>query len=34
MHLKAHDFGRNLFVNATGMLVLCTAALGFVIVSL
>jgi hypothetical protein len=33
MHVTARDFGRNLFVNATGMLVLCSAALGFVIVS-
>lgn len=23
MHVRARDFGRNLFVNATGMLVLC-----------
>lgn len=30
MHIKASDFGRNLFVNATGMLLLCAAALGFV----
>ena len=27
MHLRARDFGRNLFVNATGMLVLCVATL-------
>lgn len=27
MHIRARDFGRNLFVNATGMLVLCTATL-------
>jgi hypothetical protein len=33
MHIRARDFGRNLFVNASGMLALCTAALGFVIVS-
>lgn len=26
-HLHARDFGRNLFVNATGMLVLCTFVL-------
>ena len=25
MHVAARDFGRNLFVNATGMLVLCIA---------
>lgn len=25
MHIRARDFGRNLFVNATGMLVLCLA---------
>ncbi|WP_240665862.1 DoxX family protein [Agromyces sp. LHK192] len=27
MHLRARDFGRNLFVNATGMLVICVAVL-------
>jgi hypothetical protein len=27
MHLRARDFGRNLFVNATGMLVLCVFTL-------
>ena len=27
MHIRARDFGRNLFVNATGMLVLCVATL-------
>ena len=27
MHIRAQDFGRNLFVNATGMLVLCVACL-------
>jgi len=27
MHVRAHDFGRNLFVNATGMLVLCLLTL-------
>jgi hypothetical protein len=27
MHLRAHDFGRNLFLNATGMLVICGATL-------
>lgn len=25
MHVRARDFGRNLFVNATGMLLLCVA---------
>lgn len=30
MHVRARDFGRNLFVNATGMLVLCTATLVYV----
>jgi hypothetical protein len=30
MHLRARDLGRNLFVNAIGMLVLCTATLVFV----
>jgi len=25
MHIRARDFGRNLFVNATGMLLLCVA---------
>lgn len=25
MHIRAHDVGRNLFVNATGMLLLCIA---------
>jgi hypothetical protein len=33
MHVRARDFGRNVFVNATGMLALCIAVLGFVIVS-
>lgn len=27
MHVRARDFGRNLFVNATGMLALCVATL-------
>ena len=27
MHVRARDFGRNLFVNATGMLVICVATL-------
>lgn len=31
MHIRARDFGRNLFVNATGMLIICTALLVFVI---
>jgi hypothetical protein len=26
-HIRARDFGRNLFVNATGMLVICVATL-------
>ncbi len=25
MHIRARDFGRNLFVNASGMLLLCIA---------
>jgi len=25
LHIRAQDFGRNLFVNATGMLVICVA---------
>jgi len=25
MHVRARDFGRNLFVNASGMLVICIA---------
>ena len=29
MHVRARDFGRNLFVNATGMLVLCAATLAW-----
>ncbi|MFD7310418.1 DoxX family protein [Promicromonospora sp. NPDC059942] len=29
MHVRAHDFGRNLFLNATGMLLLCVATLVF-----
>ncbi|MGH3980457.1 MAG: DoxX family protein [Pseudonocardiaceae bacterium] len=33
MHVKASDLGRNLFVNATGMLALCTAALVLVVES-
>lgn len=32
MHIRARDFGRNLFANATGMLLICTAVLGFLIV--
>lgn len=31
MHLRARDFGRNLFVNAIGMLVLCGSVLAFVL---
>lgn len=27
MHIKARDFGRNLFLNASGMLLLCVATL-------
>ena len=27
MHVRARDFGRNLFVNATGMLAICVAVL-------
>jgi hypothetical protein len=27
MHIRARDFGRNLFVNASGMLVLCVGTL-------
>ena len=30
MHVRARDFGRNLFVNATGMLIICIALLVFV----
>lgn len=33
MHVRARDFGRNLFANATGMLVLCTATLVYVVAS-
>lgn len=29
MHIRARDFGRNLFVNATGMLLICVATLVF-----
>jgi hypothetical protein len=28
-HVRAHDIGRNLFLNATGMLLICTATLLF-----
>lgn len=31
MHLRARDFGRNLFVNATAMLVFCFANLVYVL---
>jgi hypothetical protein len=27
MHMRARDLGKNLFVNASGMLVICTAVL-------
>ncbi|WP_412515438.1 DoxX family protein [Actinomadura madurae] len=30
-HIRARDFGRNLFVNATGMLVLCILVLAVVL---
>lgn len=33
MHIRAADLGRNLFVNATGMLVLCVAEVVFVVQS-
>lgn len=29
MHLRAKDLGRNLFLNATGMLIICIAVTGF-----
>lgn len=29
MHIRARDFGRNLFLNATGMLLICVAVLVF-----
>ena len=29
MHIRARDFGRNLFLNATGMLLICAATLVF-----
>lgn len=32
-HIRAADFGRNLFVNATGMLAACSATLAFLIVA-
>ena len=31
MHIRARDFGRNMFLNAGGMLATCVAALTFVI---
>lgn len=31
MHIRAHDFGRNLFLNATGMLILTLAELAFLL---
>lgn len=30
-HVRARDFGRNLFMNATGMLLMCAAVFGFVL---
>ncbi|GAA0517098.1 hypothetical protein GCM10011581_21190 [Saccharopolyspora subtropica] len=30
-HVRARDFGRNLFLNCTGMLVLCGAAFAFAV---
>jgi len=27
MHIRARDFGRNLFLNAAGMLLICAATL-------
>ncbi|OIV37928.1 hypothetical protein BIV57_08545 [Mangrovactinospora gilvigrisea] len=30
-HVRARDFGRNLFLNATGMLLMCAAVLGFTV---
>lgn len=29
IHLRAHDFGRNLFLNASSMLAICAAVLGY-----
>ena len=34
MHLRARDLGRNLFLNATGMLLLCLAELAFLLARL
>lgn len=31
MHVRARDFGRNLFLNATGMLVICVAVLVYTV---
>jgi hypothetical protein len=31
MHVRARDLGRNLFLNATGMLLLCLAELAFLL---
>lgn len=31
MHIRARDLGRNLFLNATGMLAVCAAVLGFTV---
>lgn len=30
-HVRARDFGRNLFLNATAMLVICSATLAFTV---
>lgn len=31
MHVRARDLGRNLFLNATGMLAVCAAVLGYTV---
>lgn len=31
MHVRARDLGRNLFLNASGMLVICGAVLGYAV---
>jgi hypothetical protein len=33
MHVRAGDYGRNLFVNAIGMLILSTSTFGVVVAS-
>lgn len=33
IHIRARDLGRNLFLNATGMLTICVATLGFCFVA-